>query len=147
MKRMTFLFTCFLLFTLFLSAQNTLSISLSVGVRIYINESNPVYIYLVNEESAKKPLTGVKSIVVYPQDKDMNAGYIEFSFQDIPKGIYGIRCFQDTNSNGTLDKGLFGPAEPWGMSWSKEQRSKWPKFKNYSFILEKDIDEIEIYLE
>ena len=35
-----------------------------------------------------------------------------FAFHNVPEGIYGIRCFQDNNNNGKLDKDFFSPSEP-----------------------------------
>ncbi|MCK4593899.1 DUF2141 domain-containing protein [bacterium] len=36
------------------------------------------------------------------------------SFGNIPPGGYAIFAFQDSDHNGTLNLGLFGPTEPWG---------------------------------
>ena len=69
----------------------------------------------------------------YGNPKQLNKKKVSFKFEGIQKGTYGIRCFQDENGNGKLGKGMFGPKEPWGMSWQGDKPAKWPKFKHIAF--------------
>jgi uncharacterized protein (DUF2141 family) len=52
--------------------------------------------------------------------------------------------FYDEDRNGVLNKGLFGPSEPWGMSFNGKKVLKWPKFSNISFKVTNDISNILI---
>lgn len=115
-----------------------------VSGRIEIEESGLVYIYLVDEETWKVPLTGFMCIKIEPDI--CNGGSISFEFNTVPEGEYGIRCFQDLNDNGELDKGLFGPKEPWGFSFKNIKQSGIPRFSDYSFYVDKDYSNIEIQL-
>ena len=92
-----------------------------------------IYIYLVNEDIFSTPLVGLQTIVLKVEAAESQKMIKSFRFEAVKSGIYGIRCFQDTNGNGKLDRGLFGPKEPWGMSWNAEKPSKWPRFANVSF--------------
>jgi uncharacterized protein (DUF2141 family) len=62
---------------------------------------------------------------------------IAYEFLSVLGGTYGIRCFQDLNGNGKLDKGLFGPSEPWALSWTVKKRFP-PRFNDISFDLHED---------
>ncbi|MCK4515256.1 MAG: DUF2141 domain-containing protein [Spirochaetaceae bacterium] len=123
-----------------LSAQPQYTISGSVT---YAGEGL-IYIYLLDEEIARIPLTGIQTLVLTP---DESAGILTFAFADITAGTYGIRCYQDTNGNGELDRGVFGPKEPWGMSWQGDKPPKWPRWDHFSFGLMTDISGIAIVLE
>lgn len=111
-----------------------------------VKANAPVYVYLVDEEKSKIPFTGIQEIKIVFNDQIRNTGFAEFIFHDVPAGIYGIRCYQDLNKNGKLDKGLSGPKEPWGLSWNGIKASKWPSFKNFRFTLSKNTDNIIIEL-
>ena len=84
---------------------------------ILFSGKGKIYIYLVDEKIFKIPLTGLKTIVLEPKQEDITKKKIPFIFKDVKTGTYGIRCFQDLNGDGKLNRGMFGPSEPWGMSW------------------------------
>ncbi len=71
-----------------------------------------IIVFLVDETIFKTPLTGVDTVIVKPIGRK-----VYFTFNPCKKGTYGIRCFHDINNNGILDKGIFGPTEPYGFSW------------------------------
>jgi len=105
-----------------------------------------IYIFLVDEETSKKPFQGVMERLI-PQEELTDLEYLNFVFHSLPEGEYGIRCYQDQNSNGKLDRGIFGFKEPWGLSWNDTQKSGWPSFDNFKFILNRDIDNIRIIMD
>jgi hypothetical protein len=123
-----------------LTAQQQYSVSGSVT---YSGEGL-IYIYLVDEEISKIPFTGIQTIILTPEK---SAGTLPFIFSGIEAGAYGIRCYQDTNGNGELDRGLFGPKEPWGMSWQGQRPRKWPRWSNFSFEVVTNISGIAVVLE
>ena len=62
---------------------------------------------------AKIPASGEKTVV----------------FADLPPGKYVVSAYQDKNSNGELDKALFGiPTEPYGFSRNPFSRLGAPSF-------------------
>jgi uncharacterized protein (DUF2141 family) len=111
---------------------------------VLINEVGVLYIHLVDEEQFSVPFTGIKEIVVHIFPTHLDNGSVAFAFQSIPAGRYGIRVFLDTNDNGKLDRGLFGPSEPWGMSWQKKKVARIPHFKDIAFPLTEDMAYVEI---
>lgn len=98
-----------------------------------------IYILLVNEETFKKRDAVLQKIERKLSVEELSKGKFEFSFENIPKGEYGIKCFIDENGNKKLDKSVFGPTEPWGMSWKDKKPFGPPKFSQMSFKLDHDI--------
>ena len=140
-KKLIVSFILFFSFTIFANNLNH-----SISGKIFFNYEKPIYIFLVDEETSKKPFIGIDKLIIMPNKKYISNGYISYKFNNVKMGIYGIRCFQDMNDNKKLDKGLFGPSEPWGLSWNKNETTKWPSFKNFCFELSKDTNSIDITL-
>lgn len=103
-----------------------------------ITRAGNLYIFLVDEQTSKKAMTGVQELII-KIDSCPKTKLIEFSFRDIPKGEYGIRSFLDTNENGKLDFKLFSTKEPWGMSWKNKRKSGIPSFDDYYFTVDSDM--------
>ena len=101
-----------------------------------------IYVFLVDREGFKQPLTGLKIVVLDVTE----TGVSNFSFTGVPEGVYGIRCYQDINGNRKLDGGLFGPKEPWGMSWNAQRPLRWPRFDHISFRVGVETPELNIQL-
>ncbi|MCD4697450.1 MAG: DUF2141 domain-containing protein [Bacteroidales bacterium] len=118
----------------------------SISGEVQIFDVGVVYIYLVDEETAKTPMAGIKIIVIEEDNTNRDSLKMPFKFENVKEGIYAIRCYQDVNGNKKMDKGLFGPKEPWWLSWQEERHSIIPKFKNIAFIVESNIRDIQIYL-
>lgn len=118
----------------------------NISGKIYFSNKKPIYVYLVDEETSKKPFTGNQTLIITPSNNDISNGYISFQFNNIKPDIYGIRCFQDLNDNKKLDKGLIGPSEPWGLSWNNDRITQWPSFENFNFNVTTDVDNINIKL-
>ncbi len=111
-----------------------------------VQDEGVLIIFLVDEETFKKPMTGLKKInhkVVLEKSQTKN---ISFTFEEIPEGTYGIRCFLDKDGNNQLDRGLFGPSEPWGMSFKEQRVNRIPSFSNISFKLDQSIRNIIIQI-
>ena len=120
--------------------------SFTIKGQVNINGDGYIYIYLVTEEISKTPLTGIQTAIINPSQNDIENKRVLFEFTNVTPGTYGIRCFQDTNSNGKLDRGLFGAKEPWGMSWQGEEPKRIPCFKDFSFFINTDCLDLNITL-
>ena len=113
-----------------------------VSGSVLVEKGDILYIYLVDEDQFSIPFTGIKGIrIELEENKEQK---IPFSFIGIPEGQYGIRVFVDTNDNGKLDRGLFGPSEPWGMSWQGEPKKGIPRFSDIAFYVDRNIEDIPI---
>lgn len=155
MKRQSFvgatlLLTAFALFNLIRSPDafgaSQPDNSTIVGTLIF-EEEGTFHIYLVDESTFKVPMKGVRKITVRPTGQEQKASTAKFRFNNIPKGIYGIRCFLDQNDNGRLDRSLFGPSEPWGMSFKNKRSIGRPHFEQISFELKGGTRSVRISVE
>jgi len=117
--------------------QEQLSIS---GEILTKEKGGTIYIYLIDEAHFDVPGTGVEIISI-----EVNSGSMHYKFRDLASGVFALRCFQDINGNKKLDRGLFGPKEPWALTWKNEKRFP-PRFEDISFDLNKDLT-IDLKLE
>lgn len=64
-------------------------------------------------------------------------GSVQYTFENLPKGIYAVGIYHDKNMNSILDKGLFGiPKEGYAFSNNVFGAFGPPRFKVTSFVLE-----------
>ncbi len=78
--------------------------------------------------------------------EDIKKGRAPFSFEGVPKGTYGIRCFQDVSGTGKMEKGMFGPKQPWGTYRPARPTFRAPSFDEVSFEVDKNVENIAIEL-
>ena len=72
------------------------------------------------------------------------AGIVQTTFSVEP-GMYAIAVFHDENSNGKMDKRLFGiPKEPYGLSNNFRPRLSAPAFSDCQFSVGDDAKTIRI---
>ncbi|WP_319559750.1 DUF2141 domain-containing protein [Marispirochaeta sp.] len=129
-----------ILFIVFLTAALTAvsAQEFTVSGDVLIGDTGTVSIFLVDLNSFNKPGASIRILEHHLTGEDLKKGSFSFSFTDIPEGEYGVRSFIDTNGNGKCDLGLFGPKEPWGMSWKTDKPFGKPKFSDMSFYVESD---------
>ena len=116
-----------------------------VGELVF-NSTGNIFVSLVTEELFGQKYEGVQKQILIVTEKESDSGRVHFSFSGVEAGIYGIRCYQDENGNEELDGGLFGPIEPWGMSFRDDRPSRWPKYENISFEVHEDFHAVTIIL-
>ena len=125
-------------------AQTTLC---TVEGEILFDKTGDIHVYLVTEEIFRTPFTGIQQKVIKIGEQELRKKAVAFRFEQVHAGTYGIRCFQDVDGDGKLERSLFGPKEPWGMSWQGEKPAKWPEFEDISFEVNSNITSIQIRLE
>jgi len=118
----------------------------AIGGVVAFPETGRIHVYLVDEEAFGKPLTGIRTMVIEPDELELADGSVRFSFEGIRASTYGIRCFQDVNGDGKLNKGMLGPSEPWGMSWKDARPARWPRFDSIAFDVGADLESLRIEL-
>ncbi len=135
----------FTLFAVITAAMPIAAEGFNISGRVLFCTDGVIHVILTDQEKSAVPFEGVKMLTIKPLPSDFACGYIDYEFKDVPAGAYGISCFQDIDGNGRLTSSLFGPSEPWGMSWS-EKRIMNPEFKDYSFAVDRDLDVSDIIL-
>ncbi len=100
---------------------------LNVLVRGLVPHKNyMLYFELLN--SSRKALRQKKVLADKPE--------LTVSFENLPKGKYAVRFFQDENVNGKLDTNIFGmPTEAWGYSNDARGLMSAPKMEDALFDL------------
>ena len=69
------------------------------------------------------------------------SGEASVDFMKIPKGVYAIRVYHDTDSSGDLTTNLIGtPEEPFGFSNNPQIRRGPPPFELASFNVKNDMN-------
>lgn len=106
-----------------------------------------IYIQLVTKEEFESNKDPQFQSIIEVGPEDLKMRKISFSFRNVPEGTYGIKCFQDLNGNKTLDRGDFGPVEPWGMYRPSRPAFRAPTFEEIAFKVDKDIIDIELELQ
>ena len=101
-------------------------------IQTTVQNKGKIIVFLVDETCFKAPQCGLDTIILKSTDK-----IVEFQFKAREKGVYGIRCIHDLNSNGKLDKGMFGPIEPYGFSWKTVKKFPF-RFCDISFTASSD---------
>lgn len=78
---------------------------------------------------------------------DATAATVHAAFMVEP-GKYAIAVFHDENSNGKMDKRLFGiPKEPYGLSNNFRPRFSAPKFNDCQFNVNEGVKTVSINLD
>ena len=129
--------------TVFLFSQEN---GFTVEGRINFKGNGEIHVCLVDEESFGPEADANQKLVYSPTAEEKEYGETVFRFENIKPGIYGIKGFLDVNGNGILDKGLFGPSEPWGMSWNGKKSKGPPDFRDIEFTVDSNIRNIDIVL-
>ncbi len=115
---------------------------------VFFEESGAIRVFIVNKNLFSRPGAGYQTLKLQPNKVVSSPKSVHFSFTDIPPGTYGIRCFQDVNNNGILDRGMLGrPAEPWGMSFTGRRPFGRPSFQDISFPVHSNVSNLSIRLQ
>jgi len=97
-----------------------------------------LHVFLVDERCFALPMSCILAATTTLDGSGPKTRRVAFAFP-VPQGTYGIRCFLDVNGNGALDRGLFGPIEPWGMSWRVGRLAGFPRFADICFVVAGDV--------
>ena len=139
MKKRILMFGLFVLIVSSLSAQEE---GFRIQGTIRFDSKGPIHVRLITEKEFMKKDEFVESLIF--NTEKLGISEVEFSFENIPAGVYAIIAFQDKNNNGRLDHilGLY-PSEPFGFSW-KAKAKMIPRFKDISFDVNKDTRDLDI---
>ncbi|MEW5735441.1 MAG: DUF2141 domain-containing protein [Thermodesulfobacteriota bacterium] len=118
----------------------------SITGTVAFQEKGDIYIRVVTRELFEKDRSGDIKQILKPGPEEGKAGAAGFSFSNVPPGTYAIQAFQDTKKNGALDKGTFGPKEPWGTYREARPRFRAPRWDEMAFTLDRDLAEVQIRL-
>jgi uncharacterized protein (DUF2141 family) len=115
-------------------ANNTAKVAVSIVTK---NKQNgKIRIALCNDEATFMQSIYKEGIIDMPIDGPAN-----YTFENIPKGTYAIRLYQDTDGDGKLTSNNNGiPKEPFGFSQNPSMRYGPPNFKQASFEVKANVN-------
>ena len=99
------------------------------------DEPGVIRIFLLTKNTFRLPFEGIREIVIKTKQSKNS---VSFSIDDVNRGEYALRCFQDKDNDGELDRFLMVPKEPWCLSWKNNENSIPPKFDDVSFEVQED---------
>lgn len=68
--------------------------------------------------------------------------------KDVPPGVYGVKCYQDANRNGKIDRNFLGiPLERYGFSRDARPVLSEPEFNRTKFTVAPGENAIAIHLQ
>ena len=144
LKKMAVIFVSLLIIPNITSSEETFSVSGEIS----IIDKGDIHAAIYSQEDWSNSKDKIPSPpyfqIINLTPEQIKTEKVPFEFQDIKKGTYCIRVYQDVNQNGKLDKELMGtPAEPLGEYRSIETWGSWNDMK---FDVAKDIAGIEIQM-
>lgn len=142
-KKLVFISILFLLSGGQLFAQQA---TFQISGEIAFPKTGNLYVQLITKEEFDSNKDAGFGIIVVAGAEDIKMGRSPFSFTGVPKGTYGIRCFQDVNGTGKMEKGMFGPKEPWGTYRPARPTFRAPRFDEIAFDVNRNINDIKIEL-
>lgn len=114
---------------------NTVS-SISLSIENLQSGQGDLHIAIYDEE---EKFTKSKEPYLLKIHKVAATGRLQLQLDSIPHGRYALAIYHDVNSNGDLDKNIFGiPKEPYGFSNNPPAKWSAPKYKETSFMLEEE---------
>lgn len=129
----------FLIFGILMSNIKTTSYSLTIKAEGLKNSEGAMVLAIYNKEGS---IPDQKFKNYYRKE---NAHIIneksEFTFNNLPQGLYAVTILHDENNNGKIDTKFMLPLPAEGVGFSNYEEfglSNRPNFKKASFILKKD---------
>jgi len=113
----------------------------TISGQVKYKKTGPVDVRLCTE--AEFPGTGKCSFTAR-MEIGSSPGTVPFELKGVPAGVYALRAFQDTNGNGDMDVGMFGPKEPWDLYLPHRPKFHAPRFKDVKFELKGDLVDLAL---
>ncbi|MBU0956748.1 MAG: DUF2141 domain-containing protein [Spirochaetes bacterium] len=116
-----------------------------VYVQLLCPEQGTLRVDLVDQANFGSPERTFLRQEIHLSNEDLSQP-IHVRFTDISPGWYALRAFIDRNEDGRLNPGLFGPSEPWALSWKASPKRGIPQFQDIAFLYTDGITTIRMEL-
>jgi len=94
-----------LLITLLLACVLHAQETFTVSGEVTFSKDADIYLLLKTKEEEKQDsVSSSRTVILKLTAEQKTAKKASFTFVGVPKGLYAIHCFQDTNKNGKLDR-------------------------------------------
>ncbi|MBN2371834.1 MAG: DUF2141 domain-containing protein [Vicinamibacteria bacterium] len=119
--------------------------AVAIGGEVRFNKNAPIFLRLLEPDEAKQERVA-RERVIELSGEDAARGAIRYEFNGLQPGRYAVKCFQDTNGNGKLDVGMFGPKEPWATFRLARPKLRAPRFEEMAFDASQDVTDADLLL-
>ena len=116
-----------------------------ISGEIRFKKAAPIFLRLLSQDASGKEKTVAKQRLS-PTADDVARGSITYEFAELARGRYAIVCFQDTNGNGKLDIGIFGPKEPATTYRLARPKFRAPRFEEMAFDASHEVTDANLVL-
>jgi uncharacterized protein (DUF2141 family) len=126
-------------------SQELVSINPARGIRVLLacNEAGPLRVDVVDKNHFGDPDRPLRRIEIAVGGNDVSIP-IPIAFDNLEEGSYGVRAFIDRNGDGRLNRGPFGPTEPWALSWVNGRKRGIPRFQDIAYTVESGMTDIKM---
>ena len=114
------------------AAQATDAAIVTISGELRFEKAAPVFLQLLALDASGKE-TVARSQVITLESEDVARRSVRFEFAGLAPGWYALKAFQDTNGNGKIDIGMFGPKEPWATYRPARPKLRPPRFEEMAF--------------
>ena len=105
---------------------------MTIGGEVRFEKAAPIFLQLLARDAGGKEIVTREQIIA-PTPEDLARRRLRFAFADLAPGRYALKAFQDTNENGKIDIGVFGPKEPWATYRPARPKLRPPRFEEMVF--------------
>ena len=116
-----------------------------ISGEVRFKKNAPIFLRLLELDQAKQERVAREQVIeLTPEDAARRT--VRYEFAGLPPGRYAVKCFQDTNGNGKIDIGLFGPKEPWATYRLAKPKLRAPRFEEMAFDVTLDVTTADLTL-
>lgn len=114
--------------------------TVTISGEVRFEKTAPVFLQLLALDGSGKE-TVARSQVITLASEDVARRSVRFEFTGLVPGRYALKAFQDTNGNGKIDIGMFGPKEPWATYRLARPKLRPPRFEEMAFDASVGVDD------
>jgi uncharacterized protein (DUF2141 family) len=116
-----------------------------ISGEIQFKRTASIVLRLLSRDQSGKEGTERRQVLPISAE-DAARGSVHYEFAELAPGRYAVMCFQDTNGNGKLDIGMFGPKEPATTYRLARPKFRAPHFEEMAFDATQDVTNADLIL-
>jgi uncharacterized protein (DUF2141 family) len=120
--------------------------TVTIGGEVRFEKAAPVFLQLLALDASGKE-TVARSQVIKLESEDVARRRVRFEFAGLAPGRYALKAFQDTNGNGKIDIGMFGPKEPWATYRPARPKLRPPRFEEMAFDARASVSDASLVMQ
>jgi len=127
------------------AVQATKAATVAIGGEVRFEKAAPVFLQLLAQDANGQEFVAREQVIALAPE-DLRRGRLRFEFADLAPGRYALKAFQDTNGNGKIDIGVFGPREPWATYRLARPKLRPPRFEEMAFDAGSSVEDADLVM-